>query len=1070
MASWFVVQWTTICIITTVGCALSLLLLMSSEILSVRDASADFGTDKSAQLMMSMLPSDRSLELQKECVQKSMSTPWYQWVSLMLSGTTKQNVTLYPLNYHECSKLRPLLKHVVELNRDGLIFPTTLRTMAVWPVIGSTQLLPKCCLSVYLTESTWTWQKWLLSISSLLMLVVITWHMLMAKLYHYSLGAGISTFFVTQTLDILIRLSGQRYGELADIRQQFANTPVVRSHVKTNNGHPHPRSARDRNDANNTMRVFADYVGKRLFMVQESASDQKRGGDGIRTYHWARDLSLEANLSFVTDDHIIGMVDVDYYYDMPTLLSRCANIYMIATLQPTAVAHHGSEYSFRFNTREQVEYMVSGGAKYVHHVWDYSTDFLVAVSSSWCGLIKHVAGYTVSRLRFDEHHCIILLVPSIQFISPLWDPTHALGGRRLATLAPVAGDFATMDVQLDNGLTRSIAKVGTWCSANVPVGDAEALAATSRLNSSAITVAQVKTVLKSDDQTTCSILAEYFRQNKSTVTTPVVFAPPPAILHYQYGLEQYDPEAKTSLHSFMDPIIADVYAPMKTRGNDLAAVEGRVKSVAQEDKDITATLLGYLDEFVALLVPEELVHKAHPVDLDYVYDKQARPTQRSLLDKIENLACDVSDDRVVTFQKAEAYSGPKEPRIITTIPTTNKLHYSSFTYAFAQHMRQQKWYAFGKNPKEISERVAEICHHSVSHVTKTDLHRMDGHINNVCRLTEQMAMLRFFAVTYHKQLRDLMATQKQRRAVTGFGVKYDTGNARLSGSPETADFNSLDNGLGSYMGLRRMGLSIEEAWKKLGLFGGDDGLQGDIDPKLQTLAYADLGQVLEAEVVKRGDLGVEFLSRIYGPDVWFGEPNNMCDIKRQLTKFHTTVHLPSSISPMNKFATKLYSYYLTDRNTPIIGDLATAAVNLCCDYIIHPDGNDVARRALISYYANHPAQEQFINFRQDWMLDIVHRDLPNFDLVTFQRWLGHCKADIQLFLHPPLCQPPLPIEPAKVPIVVNDDVVKPIKSDKPQTKTPSPAGKKYVPVKGSDKCRHFLVGKCTMGEKCRFKH
>jgi hypothetical protein len=188
-------------------------------------------------------------------------------------------------------------------------------------------------------------------------------------------------------------------------------------------------------------------------------------------------------------------------------------------------------------------------------------------------------------------------------------------------------------------------------------------------------------------------------------------------------------------------------------------------------------------------------------------------------------------------------------------------------------------------------------------------------------------------------------------------------------------------------------LTPRQAWDKLGLFGGDDGLQGDVDPQQQQLAYASLGQELEIEIVVRGDLGVDMLSRKYGPDVWYGSANNMCDLSRQLSKLHVSVPLPSKVSPSQKLATKLFSYYLTDRHTPIIGDLASLVVTRYPDLIIRPDTDPELCRQLMTYFSNHPAQDQFINSREDWMYDVLRADMPDFDEGLFSQWLRACRQD-----------------------------------------------------------------------------
>ena len=92
-------------------------------------------------------------------------------------------------------------------------------------------------------------------------------------------------------------------------------------------------------------------------------------------------------------------------------------------------------------------------------------------------------------------------------------------------------------------------------------------------------------------------------------------------------------------------------------------------------------------------------------------------------------------------------------------------------------------------------------------------------------------------------------------------------------------------------------------WERLGLYGGDDGLTPDVTPEHCSLAAKEIGQDLTTEPVNRGELGIKFLARHYSPYVWNGDANSMCDVKRQLDKFHITVNL-GTVSPTTRLLEK----------------------------------------------------------------------------------------------------------------------------------------------------------------------
>ena len=170
-----------------------------------------------------------------------------------------------------------------------------------------------------------------------------------------------------------------------------------------------------------------------------------------------------------------------------------------------------------------------------------------------------------------------------------------------------------------------------------------------------------------------------------------------------------------------------------------------------------------------------------------------------------------------------------DPRAISQIEGPVKLAYSQFIYALSDALKGFEWYAFGKTPRKIAERIAQLCFRAESHADNTDYSRQDGRVNEVVRLFERMLMLALFHPSFHVEMLKLMRSQTGLRARTTFGVKYDTGYARASGSPETSAFNTILNAFIAYLAFRMTRvdgryLKPEEAWARLGIYGGDDSL------------------------------------------------------------------------------------------------------------------------------------------------------------------------------------------------------------------------------------------------------
>jgi hypothetical protein len=872
-------------------------------------------------------------------------------------------------------------------------------------------------------------------------------------------------------INFLMKLVPQPRLRTCTLRSLFARS--IRVANKSAANHTHADSARVRNDGASFMDVFAAQTGLPAYFLQKSAADDRHGRVGCRTFHWGKDLSAAYAPMIPPERAILCAVDVDMYLDMPKLLTDYFQPVLLSTFSPSSVAYSGPEYSFTFHSNDEVEYLVTGGASYRHMVWNYGSDVVMAVSRTWWGMHRYHV-YNVDKRQTDEHHQLVLLSPIRRVNSWLIPLGGWLGSsrlRRLRVAEPIDDMVYTrLTVSPPGGLMRSTGIAGGFAHATIPAKHDDTIASLARVGDNhRLTPATIKQVLDNPSQEVATILTEYHR-HKTGKTSDVVYPVAESVFRYQHDPKEYDPSAKPSMIPFMAPFVPAAYAPDRCKNNDRAAINGRVLEVKPpEDMAISPRMLVYMKEFAAKLVPEDQVGKGHPVDLTTVRDRQARPAQRMILDRAGDVAASVVDCPIQSFQKSEVYDKPADPRIISTIPGVSKLNYSRYVYAFSTLMRLTDWYAFALSPLKVATRVMEVCA-KASTVVLTDLSRFDGRVSKVLRLLESTVMLRYFHPVYHRELTELMSSQKNQRAVTTFGIKYNTGDSRASGSAETADFNSFDNAFMAFATLREQGRDSEEAWKTLGIYGGDDGLTPDANPSIYVRVCAEVGQVLEIDERKRGEAGVTFLAREYGPDVWHGAMDSMCDVKRQISKLHATISLPSNVTPLRKLAEKLYAFYLTDRNTPIIGEIARAFVEGYPDLVPSQVGS---LPGVAYYHALADESEQYPNrdTAAQWMEDSVRRSLPGFDRRKLREWLAAVvdSGFAEEFLSPPVMVSLEHTHDVKRAVVVNGDVVTP-----PPTPPAKPSVKEYTPSDlekmAKRACTGFAAGKCKYGEKCRFSH
>ena len=234
--------------------------------------------------------------------------------------------------------------------------------------------------------------------------------------------------------------------------------------------------------------------------------------------------------------------------------------------------------------------------------------------------------------------------------------------------------------------------------------------------------------------------------------------------------------------------------------------------------------------------------------------------------------------------------------------------------------------------------------------------------------------------------------------------------------------NTVDDKFLDYCGRRSTKIngafmSVAEAYFALGIFGGDDSLPIDIDAEAHKRAAAAWGQQLEISVVERGQFGVNFLSRYYSPEVWYGSTNSCCDIMRQLPKFHLTVSL-NDVTPVEKLIEKARSFYLTDAETPVIGELVTAVIKLfgkCPEY-----GWAGAKTYQMERFGSHcPIDVQYPNVREDWMFEFFFTQNPAADIKTFKEYLDSCRTMTDFLCVPIINEPSVPTAHTNVAMVVN---------------------------------------------------
>jgi hypothetical protein len=216
--------------------------------------------------------------------------------------------------------------------------------------------------------------------------------------------------------------------------------------------------------------------------------------------------------------------------------------------------------------------------------------------------------------------------------------------------------------------------------------------------------------------------------------------------------------------------------------------------------------------------------------------------------------------------------------------------------------------------------------------------------------------------------------------------------------------------------------------------------------------------------------GVNFLARVYGPAVWYGANESICDVPRQLVKIHLYVPSNTPFTDLERLAQRLRGFYLSDRNTPIFGLLTKAFFRLA------PSSFDDTPVTSMAPYSSRQSDQYPNEESCDWMFEYVQRTLPTFDMKKFMTFVAKAKTQ-SAFLKMPLCMEPEPIKQASVPLVVNGNDVPAIKVQTPalsQTKdmrNKPPFSEAELARMRTLPCRLVSQpGGCKFGQRCRYKH
>jgi hypothetical protein len=729
---------------------------------------------------------------------------------------------------------------------------------------------------------------------------------LLCRMWHNPLGTSVQEIVIMQFRQLLeiVSFGFYQYREvLGSVRahkisaSMFKTLGYPRRRPARARGDEHPKSAALRNSFYEFAKSVATLLGKVPYVNQVNDRAINAGLEGWNV----NPRPMEEFIKFTpSEKHLHVYVDTDYESQLDTLMLGQPHLFY--TFVPETAGTVTDEYSYSFADSQNVSFFAAGGQEYCTPLWNWNRTECVV----WNRGGKAVHYYRVTR-KLGPDRFAVLLLPL--YFSSYWGSDV----NDLERLEMVGKETFAYRTITNSCSSVNIGAYNNTASIVLPERVFGQLLNTHRAlkapGISSETIQHMAQISRAD----AGVVLRHLREHVELST--FVIPKENGTLSYQWN--DFHENHKVQMRAIFSPLIHKGYVPVRSRGNDKRCQEERITKLQEHAcDDVDACFHKYADEFIELTSPTE---KLVPLSPEAVLEKQERPQQKA--NTMRGLYEAFTTQIVKCFQKAEAYGGPNDPRNISQDPPHIKLRAATFAYSVMEHIKTFTWYAFGRSPADVAQKVADLCEENQT-ATETDYSRWDGKLTKFLKYTFAQYLVRCFGRS--DELDDVIATRNNRKIRSQHGLKCESGYSQLSGDMFTSVSNSWLNAFVCYCAARESGLSPAEAFRNFGIFGGDDGLTPVSKFFLENVA-ARLHLTLKArECNPDNGEWPTFLSRQFGPDVWRGDPNTTCDIPRQLAKLHLTTNMEPNIDIAVKIKEKAFALNLTDSNTPIVGAVCQA--------------------------------------------------------------------------------------------------------------------------------------------------
>lgn len=743
-------------------------------------------------------------------------------------------------------------------------------------------------------------------------------------------------------------------------RAAFEERPVCEKDLPKGS---HPRAAMERTEMHNWLVSFVKDTLKRTpFIFDMSCADVRKEQEGSlrgNRYHYVdKDLQMPLVHSNPNPDDVVVMVDSDYLReDLPEILA--ANVCVLYTFFPETAGGALRDGRFCINADDTVSCRFLGGGNGDcvggSKIWNWMRD-VVSVSDAY--------GRTVlllESIRVSPHRFLVMSIPIAWVAHGHWTftpdgvkptfPAPEFGRMRYCFKLPASTPgtpkkvIAVQTIE-DDGVNIHLSYPGEEFSLTLVRADylalcnAYALTRTQGISQNLCNPALTK--YPADKRVTAErLLHAIMLASEGVVITPEKIHAPSKQGGYLAdkftalreeppnkpddvkgqatvlgGTATVDVPGENPGRTICQPLIDENVVHTNNASLEKAIIETRLNEARAHHKPVSRNTRRRYERHMDAFMEQEFgqhKHSLSPLSLDEVNEAMTKPTQQADYNQVVD-SLHHRFDNVKAFVKKETASKPSKcPHLIQPVSKEHKVLYSRYTLAAAELLKQKEWYAFGKAPADIAARVHEIAQ-SARTLLGTDFAQWDGSLDHFMFLLQKRAMKYLFHPAHHEELDKLMEAEVKLNGYLPNGGRFNTETMRLSGTPATALLNSLMCAFVSFAALREAG----QERPVLGIYGGDDGINRDIDPDAYKQTCADLN--LKVKVESAGDprAPITFLARTYiSPATG---PESISDVRRALGKLHLTT-APKNVGRDVVVARKAVALSVSDPTTPLLSEL-----------------------------------------------------------------------------------------------------------------------------------------------------